>query len=93
MNNPFASAKPAATSAKPVKEVVIKLGDIVIATRSIWAESTSKIQAQSDLNQMALDNPQQLLEILHQHVGKLTFEYRSLEGNQGESLADVLARV
>lgn len=91
MKSPFKTVKATSTSTStPVAEVVIKLGDLTIATRSIWQESTSRNQAASDLNQMALENPEQLLEILKQHASKFTFEIRDPNQVKPGSLEDLL---
>lgn len=92
MSNPFATkAKTQATDTNtPVAEVLIKLGGIVVGSRSIWAESTSKTQAYNDLNEMAKNDPDALIAILKANVGNLTFEVRSNELNQGDSFEDII---
>ena len=78
--NPFASAKKAQEeSGQPIGEVVIKLGDLTIAARSIWSESKSRNMAYNDMNDMARDNPEQFIKVLEQYRDKLTFEVRTNE--------------
>lgn len=90
--NPFATAPatPASTATQPIGDVVVKLGGIVVASRSIWAESISRTQAYNDLNELAKSDPAKLIKILEANASKLTFEVRSNELNQGESFEDII---
>lgn len=78
--NPFATAKKTANdNNQPVGEVVIKLGDLTIAARSIWADSKSRNTAYNDMNDMARDEPEKFISIMEQYRDKLTFEIRTSE--------------
>lgn len=89
--NPFATANTAARngneSQTPVGELQIRLGDLVIATRSIWNESSARTEAYNQINDMARDSPEKLVELLNKHRAKLVFEVRS----NGTTLEDMLA--
>lgn len=90
--NPFATVTNTtnSTAAQPIGDVVIKLGGIVVASRSIWAESLSRTQAYNDLNELAKSDPAKLIKILEANASKLTFEVRSNDLNQGESFEDII---
>jgi len=78
--SPFATAKKAQEeSQQPIGEIIIKLGDLTIAARSVWAESKSRNTAYNEMNDMARDDPEKFIKILEQHRGKLTFEIRTNE--------------
>lgn len=88
--NPFATAntgRVGGESQQPVGELQIRLGELVIATRSIWEESSARTEAYNQINDMARDAPEKLIELLKKHQGKLVFEIRSNE----TTLEDMLA--
>lgn len=88
--NPFATAntgRVGGETQQPVGELQIRLGELVIATRSIWEESSARNLVYNQINDMARESPEKLVELLNKHRAKLVFEVRS----NATTLEDMLA--
>jgi hypothetical protein len=81
-----------ASAKKPCGYLNLKLGAETIASRGIWAESTSEVKLQAELNELLLEGDQEkIAKVMKALLAKVTFEVTgSSTRNKEISLADFL---
>lgn len=82
--------------AKPIGYINVKLADVTVFNRPIWAESTSEVPLFAEINEMALTSPeslQTLMEKLFVGNAAVTIEISMNRPKSDLSLADIMAEL
>lgn len=58
------SSKTESANKKPIGQILVYLADVVVFSRAIWADSTSESPLLAEINQLALDDEDGLVELL-----------------------------
>lgn len=96
-NNKPATTQVNSGSSKPIGYINLKMMDVTLFSRPIWKESTSDVELFSEINEMALNEPDALKELFgNLFVGNsdlVTVEVSLNRPPVETSLADVLAAI
>lgn len=77
------------SNTKPIGSISVQIDGKTVFTRSVWKESTSEVEFLNEINDMAVDDPESLVEILNELKTHMNFVVNTKQ-TSNKTLADLI---